>query len=146
MATVFDVAAYILNEQGEMSALKLQKLVYYAQAWSLVWDEEPIFKDRIEAWANGPVCPRLYKEHRGQFRVSRKSLSKGDARALVQAQCETLDAVLKFYGKRDPAWLSNLTHAEDPWKRARKGLEPGERGGAEITRISMQEYYSGLRT
>ena len=43
MATVFDVAAYILAKRGEMTAWKLQKLVYYSQAWSLVWDQRPIF-------------------------------------------------------------------------------------------------------
>jgi uncharacterized phage-associated protein len=49
MATAHDVAAYILRGQGEMTAMKLEKLVYYAQAWSLVWDEEPLFKERVEA-------------------------------------------------------------------------------------------------
>ena len=55
MSNVHDVAAMILNEQGAMTAMKLQKLVYYCQAWHLVWDEECLFPERIEAWANGPV-------------------------------------------------------------------------------------------
>jgi len=55
--TVIDVSRYILERMGEMTAMKLQKLCYYAQAWSLVWDERPLFDERIEAWANGPVCP-----------------------------------------------------------------------------------------
>ena len=55
-----DVAAYILRKQGTMPAMKLQKLVYYSQAWSLVWDDRPIFRDRIYAWANGPVIRNLY--------------------------------------------------------------------------------------
>lgn len=32
MADVFDVAAYILQRQGRMTTMKLQKLCYYAQA------------------------------------------------------------------------------------------------------------------
>lgn len=36
--SVFDVATYILQKRGDMSCMKLQKLCYYAQAWSLVWD------------------------------------------------------------------------------------------------------------
>ena len=68
-----DVAAYILREQGKMPAMKLQKLVYYSQAWSLVWDDKSLFRDRIEAWANGPVIRNLYKAHRGQFLVSKYS-------------------------------------------------------------------------
>jgi uncharacterized phage-associated protein len=54
VASVFDVAQYILRKQGGMTTMKLQKLVYYAQAWSLVWDEEPLFDQPIEAWSNGP--------------------------------------------------------------------------------------------
>ncbi len=42
MATVFDVAAYILENTGSISTMKLQKLCYYSQAWSLVWDDKPI--------------------------------------------------------------------------------------------------------
>ena len=68
MANVNDVARYILERQGEnLSTMKLQKLVYYAQAWSLVWDEKPLFSSRFEAWANGPVCRELYNQHRGHF-------------------------------------------------------------------------------
>ena len=66
-AGVLDVAAYILMKRGRLSAWKLQKLCYYAQAWSLVWDDECLFTERIEAWANGPVVPFLYKQHRRTF-------------------------------------------------------------------------------
>ncbi|MGH7905267.1 MAG: Panacea domain-containing protein, partial [Candidatus Binataceae bacterium] len=65
-----DVAAHILGKIGPISAMKLQKLVYYSQAWSLVWDEKPLFRDRIEAWASGPVVPNLYRKHRGKFEVA----------------------------------------------------------------------------
>lgn len=56
MATVFDVAQYILERLGQTTAIKLEKLVYYAQAWHLVWEDTPLFASRIEAWANGSVC------------------------------------------------------------------------------------------
>lgn len=49
MATVHDVAAYILAKHGPMTAMKLEKLVYYSQAWSLVWDDKPLFRSKIEA-------------------------------------------------------------------------------------------------
>lgn len=73
--TVFDVAQYILKCKGTMSAMKLQKLVYYSQVWSLVWDDKPLFNNKIEAWANGPVVKILYNAHKGQFQVSRKTFS-----------------------------------------------------------------------
>jgi hypothetical protein len=81
-----------------MSAMKLQKLVYYSQAWHLVWDEEALFADHIEAWANGPVVPKLYQVHRGQFNVGTRS--HGDSSKLTLSQKGSIDAVLKFYGDK----------------------------------------------
>lgn len=142
MATAHDVAAYILEKLGAIPAMKLQKLAYYSQAWSLVWDEEPLFSDRIEAWANGPVIPALYNEHRLQFKVI--SIPSGDPSALTDTQKETIDKVLGFYGDKSSQWLSDLTHKEDPWLNARKGLAIGQRGNEEITQAAMAEYYGSL--
>ena len=142
MATAFDVAAYILKKHGPMAAMKLQKLVYYSQAWSLVWDEKPLFPNRIQAWANGPVVRDLYEAHRGQFEIS--ALSKGKAASLKKAECDTVDAVLKFYGNKPGQWLSDLTHREDPWRNARTGLGPGDYGDREISHAAMAEYYGSL--
>jgi uncharacterized phage-associated protein len=126
MASVYDVASYILEKCGTTTAMKLQKLVYYSQAWSLVWDEEPLFDEEIQAWANGPVSPDLYDLHRGQFKVS--AISGGDSSKLTKIQKETIEKVLDFYGEKTSQWLSDLTHQEDPWLDARKGLIPGQRG------------------
>jgi len=142
MPSAPDVAAYILGRQGPMSAMKLQKLVYYAQAWSLVWEDRPLFGERIEAWAHGPVVPELYREHRGQFEV--RGWGRGNAAALEPADRETVDAVLDYYGGRNAQVLSDWTHSEDPWKHARAGVPDGERGNSEITLESMMEYYSSL--
>ena len=64
-----DVAEYILAQQGEMSAMKLHRLVYYCQAWHLAWSGRPLFDDEIQAWANGPVVVSLYELHKGDFTV-----------------------------------------------------------------------------
>lgn len=142
MARVFDVAAYILREHGPMSAMKLQKLVYYTQAWSLVWDEEPLFPERIEAWVYGPVCPALYSRHRGQTSVD--TIPDGDAGGLTMVQEETVDAVLRDYGDKPSWWLTDLTHMERPWLDARGGCADGEPCEEEITQNAMREYYSSL--
>lgn len=142
MATVYDVAAYILGKTGRIPALKLQKLVYYSQAWSLVWDERPLFKSRIEAWANGPVSPALYVLHRGMYDL--ENIEGGELKNLSPEEIETIDAVLETYGNKPSQWLSDLTHSEDPWREARQGLADGQRGKQEITHASMAEYYSSL--
>ena len=50
MASAFDVAAYILERKGEITTLKLQKLVYFAQARLLSLDEKSVFDEKIDAW------------------------------------------------------------------------------------------------
>jgi uncharacterized phage-associated protein len=140
--SVHDVAAYILKKQGEMSAMKLQKLVYYSQAWSLVWDEKPLFRAHIEAWANGPVVPPLYQKHRGQFAV--KTWPSGDPAKVSGEAKKTIDSVLAFYGGKSGQWLSELTHKERPWLDARQGLSENDPGSREITLAAMAEYYGAL--
>lgn len=139
MVTAHDVAAYILGKLGPMTTMKLQKLVYYSQAWSLVWDEKPLFADPIEAWTNGPVIPALYKLHKGKFQVS--EWPQGNAELLDAEQKETVDAVLEYYGGHTSQWLSELSHREAPWREARKGLEPGDPGKRTISHAAMAEYY-----
>jgi uncharacterized phage-associated protein len=138
-----DVADYILSRLGSMSAMKLQKLVYYSQAWALAWTENPLFQEDIQAWANGPVVYELYGLHRGQFRVE-PGLFKGDPSKLSADQKDVIDRVLKFYGDKDPQWLSNLTHMESPWQQARVNVENGKPCCEVITKESMLEYYSSL--
>ncbi|MCX7043976.1 MAG: DUF4065 domain-containing protein [Candidatus Sumerlaeota bacterium] len=141
MVSAHDVASYILRQKGEMTAMKLQKLLYYCQAWSLVWDERPLFREKIEAWTNGPVIREIYDKHRGLFSVSSWD---GNPDVLDEQQKETVQAVLDYYGDKSSQWLSDLTHAEQPWMEARKGLSDSERGDHEITHASMAEYYSSL--
>jgi uncharacterized phage-associated protein len=144
MASVFDVAAYILRQQGPMTAMKLQKLVYYSQAWSLAWDDDRMFPEEIQAWANGPVVPALFREHQGKFRVNAGTFAKGNPDRLTEVQETTINVVLEFYGDKSPQWLSDLTHMESPWQEARSGLPAEARSGAVISLESMAEYYSSL--
>ncbi len=143
MANVLDVAAFILKERGPMTAMKLQKLVYYSQAWSLVWDEAPLFPEPIQAWANGPVSPALYDHHRGKFTVAAGNIP-GNPELLNGDEKETVQGVLTYYGDMSAQSLSDLTHAEDPWNKARAGLKPGASSSAEITHEMMAEYYGSL--
>lgn len=139
---VFDVAAYILERVGTMTTMKLQKLIYYSQAWSLVWDEKPLFEEDIEAWANGPVVRELFDYHRGRYEISEMPI--GNPRLLNLEQRETVDAVLEYYGDKSAQWLIELTHMEDPWKQARKGLPPLERGSRVMSLDAIADYYSSL--
>lgn len=115
-ASVFDVAQYILGRKGPMTAMKLQKLVYYTQAWSLAWHNGLLFNEPIEAREHGPVVRTLWNDHRGQWLV--KHLTQGDPDQLAEDATNIVDAVLGRYGGLDPEVLSELTHAEEPWRKA----------------------------
>lgn len=142
--SVFDVASYILLKIGVCTTMKLHKLLYYCQAWSLVWDEAPLYNDHIEAWANGPVVKNLFEFHRGLYEIQQSDILIGTIASLSDKQRDTIDSVLNFYGDKSAQWLINLTHSEKPWIDARKGLEPNERGSVTIKNDAMAEYYSGL--
>lgn len=144
MANILDTAKYITEQIGEVSAMKLQKLMYYAQAWHMVWKEQPLFADDFQAWANGPVLPALYALHRGMFKVDASLFKNADANALQPQERESIDKVLAFYGAKTAQWLSNLTHQENPWLEARGNLPAGAASDTVIPHSALHEYYSSL--
>ena len=119
MSNIYSVSNYILKKLGIISTIKLQKLCYYCQAWSLVWNEKPLFNEQFEAWANGPVCRELYKITKGKFEIDSSIFNNNkNVKELSKIECKTIDAVLKKYGKKDGYYLMQLAHTERPWLEA----------------------------
>lgn len=121
-----DVAMYILEKLGSMSTMKLQKLVYYSAAYSAAWLDRPLFSDRIEAWAYGPVVRSVYQLHRRRYSVDaerfRESAERFDLEPssanLRKADIMVVDSVLNAFGELSGLELSDKTHQEAPWKDA----------------------------
>ena len=93
---------------------------------------------------NTPVVRELYNEHKDLYNICSKDLKKGDVDNLSDIQKITVNSVLKYYGNKSPQWLSDLTHMEDPWKNARRGMPIGERGNTIIPKQDLAEYYGSL--
>lgn len=144
MARVHDLVKYILDKKANISAMKLHKLLYYCQAWSIVWDSELLFEEDIEAWVGGPVVRELYQEHKGKFIVNAKDFTTGKKNVFTENQIDTIDKVLESYGEMHAQVLSDLTHSEKPWRITRKGLDSYERGSRVIKPSDMEEFYSAL--
>ena len=144
MANVYQVAKYILRIIGPITTMKLEKLVFYCQAWSLAWDEVPLFNEDFQAWANGPVCPELFNKHKGLFVIDESHFSDIEDYEFTRDQQETINSVIEYYGSKEPQWLSELTHKEDPWKISRAGCPAGAYCDNIISKESMQQYYGGL--
>lgn len=137
------VADYFIlqaREAGDpITPLKLQKLVYYAQAWHLALHGDPLVNDRFEAWVHGPVCPNLYSRFRGYG--WQPIADEVDAPELAADVVEFLDDVWDAYGSFTAVALERMTHAERPWLDARGGLPADESSNAEIPQKAMRDYY-----
>lgn len=147
MATALDVANYFLNrvdrESGDLiTQLKLYKLVYYAQAWSLVFRRKPMFNGEIQAWEHGPVPADLYPVFQEYGRDSIPEPSCFDAkRIFVDEELQILELVWNLYGELSASKLRLLTHDEDPWCQARKGLPDDAPSQEPISEEEIRSYY-----
>jgi uncharacterized phage-associated protein len=139
MARVDDVAAALLSRTGPITAMKLQKLVYYVQAWHVAEFGEPAFEEPIEAWKDGPVIRRLFEQHRGVRRIT--AWSSGDGSELPPSIWRIVVHVAQAYGRCTAEELSAVAHRERPWRRARGNLLPEAASTAVINLEDMAMCY-----
>lgn len=124
LARYFIIRAYEDGIEADMTNMKLQKLLYYAQSLHLALYDEPFFKEEIQAWRYGPVCPPAYRFY-SEFEASQLPIpSKESLLQLPSDKQELLEEIWGYFGGYHAYRLSNMTHGEFPWKKARKGLVP----------------------
>lgn len=148
LADVQQVADYFLRvvevDTGDvMTNLRLQKLVYYAQAWHLAITSQSLFEEEIEAWVHGPVTPSLYFKYRERGGYGLDAPSSWSIN-LSKQSLDVLSEVWGTYSQYSAKRLEQITHSEDPWINARAGYAPGDRCQVVITKGAMREYYSRL--
>lgn len=144
MAKIYDVAYYILQKLPDIAPMKLQKLCYYAQSWTLAWDEKPLFDEDFQAWASGPVCTEFYELHRGDYVINANKIKPFTNGILNKNEKENIDIIINDYGDKTLHYLQELTRMERPWKETRGTLPLGDKSNATIPKELMLEYYSGL--
>jgi len=146
-----DVCDYVivrLAEGGEkLNHLKLQKLMYYIQAWHLAFYGRALFAGKFQAWIHGPVSRELYDRF-----VESKSLYSTVGREDVRAEFDQnsipdtarahIDSVLEVYAPMTDSQLEDMAHEEDPWMEARRGYAVTQRCEAELSEKTMKEYYA----
>lgn len=145
MATVRDVAAYILAKEAPMSAMKLQKLCYFAYGYHLAWEDRQLFPERFEAWANGPVVYELYDQHRGRFNLDKGDIV-GDPTALDDDERDSVNVVLESFRTYDAHELSAMTHQPGPWldARNRAGVTDLQRSNEELRDEEIADFFGAL--
>lgn len=125
--------------------MKLQKLAFFAQGWSIGAAQREIFPQRFQAWAKGPVCYDLFVHHRGEYSI--RDWPVGDSSQVTGSDKVILDAVLSNYGALSGLDLSELTHRPGtPWARAREraGVGEGDMCRALLDDADMAEYFTRL--
>jgi len=151
MATVNDVCDYIILmccSGGEnLNLLKLQKLLYYVQAWSLAFEERPLFEGKFQAWVHGPVNRDIFNRFAGE-KTLYSPIDEGDITpgfnpetALSADDRLHIDNVLEVYAKFSGSELEAQAHIEEPWIRARGGCSPTSRCETELDEKFVGEYY-----
>jgi uncharacterized phage-associated protein len=138
-----DIAKYFIwlaNETGSyISNLKLQKLVYYSQAWHLALHGQTLFDEDFEAWVHGPVIPGLYHSYK---HFGWKPIQEEITLDLPESTVSYLKEVADEYFACDAYELEQMTHAEAPWQKARVGLMPDQASTNIIQKTWIQEYYT----
>lgn len=123
-ARYFIIKAYEDGLEAEITNMKIQKLLYYSQCLHLALYDEPLFSEEIQAWRYGPVCPPAYRFY-SEFEALQLPIPSKDALLEIpDEQKKVLEEVWENFGGYNAYRLSNMTHEEFPWKKARKGLSP----------------------
>jgi uncharacterized phage-associated protein len=150
LADIDDVADYIIwkmNEASWINVLKLQKLLYYVQAWMLAFENRRCFRGGFQAWVHGPVNRDIYdrfKDIKSMYsRVRPRDIREEfDPDKMHNAVVAHIDAVLEAYGALSDDQLEDMTHSEEPWIEARGDCSPRERCENFIAETTMRDYYA----
>lgn len=144
---VLDVSAHIfkrLRKLGPVEAIKLQKLLYYCNAWSLAGRGYPLFKDEIQAWKHGPVIASIYPLHRRDIDLDQWPF--GCPEDLLIEDKELVDDIVDTYGGLSGWRLRNLTHQEAPWIEAWEKAQQGKILRVPIDHQAIREFYREEQT
>lgn len=142
MVDVLDVGQYIYDKLGWVDSWKLQKLTYYVEAWSLAWDGKTVFENDFEAWPDGPVSRKLFRENKYSAGPMARVLPGAETGRLSERDRAVIDAVLDFYGSKTKRELIDATHLEQPWNDARGDLPATAHCTFRLSTPTMRSYYT----
>jgi uncharacterized phage-associated protein len=145
--TATQIASYFINKANTdlvddnlaegISNLKLQKILYFAQAANVCLNDALLFDDKIEAWKYGPVVPTVYRQYKSFNNLPITKIE--EAEPSIEAELrEFLDNTWDVFGKYSAGQLVELTHQHKPWKEA------FESDDNVIEPEALKEYYSEI--
>jgi uncharacterized phage-associated protein len=133
---------------SDVDPLKIQKLVYNLNGYSLAINDEPAVGERFQAWTHGPVLASLYHQFKGTGSKPINTWANdnvdGDLKPFRPADTDRhfydlLDAVWDKYKGLSGLQLSALTHAPGtPWTKARL------RGDSYLDNQEIADHFKGV--
>jgi uncharacterized phage-associated protein len=153
MLSALDVAKHLIRvgydpdhpeESVHICPLRLQKLLYYCQGWSLALLGRKLFDEPIQAWVEGPVVRSVYDQFKGSRSPIQPDLIGEPDGSLTKTEAALVEMVWKEYGRYTPRELVDKTHSEPAWSEARGGLPPTTRSTARLSEETMSFFFEKL--
>lgn len=135
--------SYAGEEPDPLTNLRLQKLLYFAQGWSIALRNSALFGDDLQAWKHGPVAPNVYHscKESGAAVFTPDVFSGADP--LTADEVAFLKAFWEEYRKHAVGLLVDMSHSESPWLNARNGLPADAHSNEVISADDMDACFSG---
>lgn len=155
---VLDVCRHVIKYSNDqdygISNLKLQKILYFIQAYFLISElGEPCFNEKIEAWDFGPVVPVAYREYKqfgsgdiptpthiidyNEENIWDSKLIKYVDDVISDGDMVSINGVIDHFSDYSATDLVALTHNQSPWIDACI-----HHMNNEITIEAIKEYFS----
>lgn len=133
---IFLSSRLIGEEREGVTNLKLQKILYFAQAYFVAKLNRTLFSDPIEAWNYGPVVGTIY--HKYKENKNQPIILEMDDANISESDKVMLSKIWDLFGGYSASRLVDMTHEHKPWKTAFNGKLK------EISIESLRDYYSPM--
>ena len=152
MANIINVSKYLLTLASKadtnVNPLKLQKLLYYCEGWTLAITDKELFpKENFQAWIHGPVNVRTYHAFNASYGmfdpIDTPRAAPLDSSVTVE-QKAIIERVFEVYNQYTGSELETMTHAEKPWIEARGALEATMHSAKTIDKKTMKIEFSHI--
>jgi uncharacterized phage-associated protein len=138
-----DIANWFIDELSKsdktINNLKLQKLLYYSEAWHQVINNAELFFESIEAWSHGPAVPSVFRAFES---FNWNPISANGIAPLISNKTKSiLMQVLDVYGDLTESVLESMSQEDAPWIVARGDCSPEERCEAVILKSEIKWFF-----
>jgi len=130
--------------RGELlTPLKLQKLMFYADAWRMVLHGEEFTDEKFQAWVHGPVAVSQFYRFR-DYKWRPIDADIPEDQDCTEDENAFLSDILNVFGTESALALERMTHAEQPWLEARGDLPVDATCSNEISKETTKSFYGAL--